>query len=150
MLTHVPQNPHKRERERSNFDRWPMPIMVESDRLRSTRCHNAYGPQWIEMQFCSNVCQKCRMNGYVKRKRRNEWMTEWTSEWMNESAGRPAGACTPREWPPCLHFQCVGFLNKIKDKKRNEKICTTIREKLVFPFSSTCMRLEDTLHYNLK
>lgn len=96
----------------------------------------------IEMQFCPNVCQKCRMNGYVKRKRNECCMTEWMNEWIS-CAARPAGAFTrtntPKKrwmndaWVAALSaFSVRGFPTKSKARnKRKRKICTTIKVKLV-------------------
>lgn len=97
----------------------------------------------IEMQFCPNVCQKCRMNGYVKRKRNECCMTEWTNEWMNQLCG-PASwgvhsneytqkRCMNDAWVAALSaFSVRGFPTKSKARnKRKRKICTTIKVKLV-------------------
>lgn len=128
-----PTNPQleARIRERSNCVIDGQCQLWSSDRMFHNY-HTILQPTAeIEMQFWPNVCQKCRMNGYVKRKRNECCMTEWMNEWIS-CAARPAGAFTPtntpksavwmtREWPPCLHFQCVGFLPKAKNEIREKE-----------------------------
>lgn len=132
--TNPTRDPHKREIELC--DRWPMPIMVEWSHVPQLLQQPTAE---IEMQFCPNVCQKCRMNGYVKRKRNECCMTEWMNQlcgpasWGVHSNEYTQKRCMNDAWVAALSaFSVRGFPAKSKARnKRKRKICTTIKVKLV-------------------
>lgn len=131
--TNPTRGPHKREIELC-------------DRCSTTTAAHS---REIEMQFCPNVCQKCRMNEWTWSVNvTNAWLTEWMNEWIS-CAAQPAGAFTRTNtaksaaakndaWVAALSaFSVRGFPSKSKNEKREIQICTTIKEKLVLQLYAT-------------